>query len=197
MALLGVARALERVEPVPEALEERLGREQLRPGRGELDREREPVEPVAELRDRGGAGDVRPHASGALAEELHRLVAHERREIELRLALHTQRLAARRDQAQRGSGGHELGERASGAGEEMLEVVADDVGAALADAGRDRRRIRGRGAQPVGQRRQHELGVPERRQRDEDRSSVGVVAEQARELDREARLAGAARARRS
>ena len=97
--------------------------------------------------------DVRPHGSGAFAEELHRVVVNERRKVELRLALNTQRLAARRDEPQRGSGGRELGQWASCAGQEMLEVVADDVGPALADASGDRRRIRGRRAQPVGQRR--------------------------------------------
>ncbi len=58
MALLGVAGSLEGVEPVGEALEQRLGREQLRPGGGELERERETVEPVAELHDGVRGGDA-------------------------------------------------------------------------------------------------------------------------------------------
>ena len=82
------------------------------------------------------------------------------------------------------------GQWAGCAGQEMLEVVADDVGPPLADAGGECRGIRGRGTELVGQRRQDELRVPERGQRHEDRPSVGIVAEQAGELDREARLAG-------
>ena len=66
--------------------------------------------------------------------------------------------------------------------------------ASLAHAGGDRRRIRRRRAEPVGHRRQEELRVPERRERDEDGSSLRVVTEQARQLDREARLAGSPRA---
>ena len=76
----------------------------------------------------------------------------------------------------------------------MLEVVAHDVRPALADAGGDRRRIRRGGAEPVGDRRQDELRIPERRERNEDGASLCVVAEQARQLDREPRLAGASRA---
>ena len=97
MALLGVTRPLERVQPVCEPVEEHLGCEQLRAGGGELERERQTVESVAELRDRSRGGDARSHGPGALAEELHRIVVNERREVELRLALDAQRLAARRD----------------------------------------------------------------------------------------------------
>ena len=50
------------------------------------------------------------------------------------------------------------------------------------------------GAEPVGHRRQDELRIPERCERDEDRSSFCVVAEQTRQLDREPRLACSARA---
>ena len=56
MAFLRVAGSLQRVEPVGEAVEERLGREQLRAGGGELERERQAVEAVAELDDGVRAG---------------------------------------------------------------------------------------------------------------------------------------------
>ena len=59
--------------------------------------------------------------------------------------------------------------------------------------GGDRRRIGRGGAEPVGDRRQYERRIPERCERNEDRSSFCVVAEQTRQLDREPRLAGAAR----
>ena len=194
---LGVARSLQRVEAVGEPVEESLGREQLRPGGGELERERQAVEPFAELHDGVRGGDVRPHGLRALAEERHGLVADERREVELGLTLDPQRLAARREQPQGGHGGDELGQRTGGVRQELLEVVADHVRASFADAGGDRRRIRRRRAEPVGHRRQDELRVSERPERDEDRSSLRVVAEQARELDREARLAGSSQGRRS
>ena len=142
MALLGVAGSLECVEPVAEAVEERLGREQLGAGGGELERKRKSVEAVAELHHGVRAGHVRPHGLGPLAEEGNCLVARERREVELGLALDPECLAARREQSQRGSGGHELGQRTGGAGQEMLEVVAHEVRAALAHAGRDRRGLR-------------------------------------------------------
>ena len=193
VTFLGVAGSLERVELVGEALEQRLGREQLGPGGGELERKREPVEAVAELDDGVRGGDVRSHGLRTLAEESHGLVAHERWEVEFGLALDSERLAAGGEQSQCRNGGHELGQGTRGAREEMLEVVAQDVRSALADAGCDRRGIRRRGAEPVGHRRQDELRIPERRERNEDGSSFGVVAEQARELDREARLAGSSR----
>ena len=103
VALLGVAGSLQRVEPVGEAIEQRLGREQLRPGGGELERQRQAVEPVAELHDGVRRGDVGPHRLRAFAEQRHRLVAHERREVELGLALDPQRLAARGEQSQAGT----------------------------------------------------------------------------------------------
>ena len=136
-----------------EPLEERFGCEQLGAGGRELEREGEAVEPVAELDDGGRGGDVGPHGLGARTEERHGFVAHQRREVELGLALDPERLAAGGEQSQGGNGGHELGQGAGCAGQEMLEVVADDVRPALADASGDRGDIRRRGAQPVGQRR--------------------------------------------
>src|SRR6478672_4298790 len=86
VALLGVARSLERVEAVGEPVEECLRREQLRPGGCELEREREAVELLAELYDGVRRGDVGPNSLRALAEERHGLVAVEWREVELELA---------------------------------------------------------------------------------------------------------------
>ena len=193
MALLGVAGSFEGVEPVGEPFEQRLGGEQLRPGGRELERKRKAVEPVAELHDGVGAGHIGSHGLCALAEEGDRLLARERWEVELGLALDPQRLAAGGEQSQGGDSGHELGQRTRGAGEEVLEVVADEVRSALADSGCDRGGLRRRGAEPVGDRRQNELRVTKRRERHEDGPSFGVVTEQARELDREPGLAGSTR----
>ena len=52
VSLVGVSRPSEEVEPLPETLEERLRREQLRPGGSELERKRQTIEPFAELADR-------------------------------------------------------------------------------------------------------------------------------------------------
>ena len=59
MALVGIAAALEEVEPLPDPLEQLLGAEQLHPRGGELDREREPVEAADQLVDGGRVADVR------------------------------------------------------------------------------------------------------------------------------------------
>src|SRR3954447_4110202 len=116
VALFGIAGPLECVEPVGEALEERLRGEQLGARGGELERERQAVEPLAELHDGVRGGDVGPHSLGALAEERHGLVARERWKVELRLALDPEGLAAGGEQPQCGNGGHELGQRTGGAG---------------------------------------------------------------------------------
>jgi hypothetical protein len=51
LARIGVARALEQIEPLRETLQD-LGRgEHARPGRGQLDRERQVVQPPAQLGD--------------------------------------------------------------------------------------------------------------------------------------------------
>ncbi len=52
MALVGVTSALQQVEAISEPLEQQFGREQLCTGGCELERQREPVESLAELADR-------------------------------------------------------------------------------------------------------------------------------------------------
>lgn len=55
MAVVGIAGAAEQIEPVTQPFEELLGREQLRTCGGELEREGESVEPLAELVQRRGS----------------------------------------------------------------------------------------------------------------------------------------------
>ena len=62
-----------RVEP----LEKPLGREQLRPRRGELDGEREAVEAAADLLHRRVGSDLAPDRPGALDEERGGLLLRE------------------------------------------------------------------------------------------------------------------------
>ncbi len=74
----------EEVEALLEPGEQRLRREQLRAGGGELDREREAVEADADLGDRGRVrvrhGEVGLDGAGAFDEERDRLVLRERRD---------------------------------------------------------------------------------------------------------------------
>ena len=85
---------LEQVETLSKAVEQLLGAEHRRPRRGELDREREVVEPPAQLLDRR-----RSLHAGPLAEERDSLLGHERRQRVLALAADSQDLAARHHHA--------------------------------------------------------------------------------------------------
>ena len=82
-----VARAArENRESLLEPGEQRLGREHLRAGRRELDRERETVETPADLPDRVGPADVGVDRGGALHEEIDRVRLRQRRDDVLMLA---------------------------------------------------------------------------------------------------------------
>src|SRR5262249_53086188 len=84
---LGVAAALEQVEPLRDALQD-LGRgEHAEPGGGQLASERQLVESSAELADRLVGFDLR-----ANAEELYRLRLGQGRNGKLDLALDAQEL---------------------------------------------------------------------------------------------------------
>ena len=90
-----VAAALEQVEPLREPLQDLLGREHLRAGGRELDREREQVETAAELGDLLARFEL-----GALAEERDSLRFLQRWDLVLDLALHAQELAARAEEGE-------------------------------------------------------------------------------------------------
>ena len=79
MALVGVASALQQVEAISEALEQKLGREQLRTGGCKLERQREPIEALAELADRGCRLDVWTERPCSSEEQIHSLRSGERR----------------------------------------------------------------------------------------------------------------------
>ena len=135
--------AAEELEPLPEAREQRLRRQQLDPGRGELDRERQPVEPDAELRDRRRVlvrhGEARRDRARSLEEERHRLVPGERLERRQRgrirqrerrnregvLRGDAQRRAARHEHLYAGRGIEQVADRPRGV-EQLLEVVEDE-----------------------------------------------------------------------
>ncbi len=73
----------------------------------------------------------------------------------------------------------------------MLDVVDQKMRAFVADAAGDSVDLGRRCAQAVGDRREDEVWVAERSEWHEERASFGLVREQAGELEREPRLAGA------
>jgi hypothetical protein len=136
--------------------------------------------------------DVGSDGPRALDEEGNRVIFRQWRKIEFVLALDPKRFPARDEQAQLRCGSYQLPEWPHCGRKQVLRVVAHDVCATLADARRDRRDV-GRGCpEQPGDRRQDEFGLAQRGKRDEDRASVGILGQQAGELDREAGLAGAA-----
>ncbi len=120
LARIGVAAAPEQVEPGAEPLEDLRRRERRRARGRQLDRERERVEPPAQLGDLVGRLELRP-----LAEQRHRLGGGERRHGELDLAVDAQALAARDEDGEvraRGDERGQLGRRR----DDLLEVVDEE-----------------------------------------------------------------------
>ena len=74
----GVARPAQQGQPAPQAGQQRRRREERHPGRGQLHRQGQPVQAVAQLRHRRGVlvgdGEVGPRATGPGDEQRHRLV---------------------------------------------------------------------------------------------------------------------------
>ena len=107
--------ALEQRQRVREPRHELLGLEQPDPSRRELDRERKPVEPAAQLRDRRrvavGEPEVRPPVARAVDEQRDRVRHGERRDRQALLAAQPQRLAARGQHVQPRARRHELAEQ--------------------------------------------------------------------------------------
>ena len=119
----------------------------------------------------------------------------ERRQAELRLRADLERRAARGDHLQRGTAGDERGDVRRGI-EHLLEVVEHQEHAAVADDGGER--VERRAAVRLGDvergadRRQHLRRRGDGGERDEGRAAGVLGRQAAEELDREARLAGAA-----
>ena len=182
LAGIGVAAAPEQVEPGAEPLEDLRGRERLRARGRQLDRERERVEPPAQLGDLVGRVELRP-----LAEQRHRLGGGERRHRELDLAVDAQALAARDEDGEvraRGDERGQLGRRR----DDLLEVVDEEQELALAD-------VLGEavaGAHGPGDRLADERRVAERGEADPDGAGAEVGDERGAGLERQAGLPGAA-----
>jgi hypothetical protein len=177
MSRVGVARTREEVEPGTDAVEQRVGREELRAGGGELDRKRHPVEAFAELVHGGGVLEVGADGLCPRDEERCGLVGDEWRQVELDLGLDPKRLTARDEQSELLRCFGEGRDGARGVRQELFEVVEQDVRPLLSDTGRDRRGLCGVRAEGRGDRERYELRVAERRERDEDSAALGLLGE--------------------
>ena len=159
-ALVGVAAALEQVESLPDAFQKLRRAEELDPRRGEPDREREPaVQATDQLVHGGGVGDV---GSTACARSTNSVTASPssiggRSNSDSPAMRSVSRLVATIRRA--GGGGEQLGERPGGAGQELLQVVEDDVGLLVTDARRDRGDIVGGSAQSPGDQAHHQCAA--------------------------------------
>ena len=192
-------------------VEDRVGRQQPDPRRGQLDRERQAIQPADDLGDRGGVplinGEAGHHGGGPLGEQPYRLAGGERRERGGRplrqgerrdraflLARHAKgRPAAHQDTQITGVAQqfrHHRGRR-----QQVLEVVQDDQELAISQVISemlDQRPASGvRQPDALGDRRKNQPGVCDRRQPDEI-DPIRIFACQPRgEFDAKTRLAAA------
>ena len=182
---VGVAATLEQVEALREPLEDLSRRERLGARGRELDRERQLVEPDAELADLPGR-----FKTGALAEQRHGLGRGERRHSVLDFALDAQELAARHEHVQIGAGVEQrrkLGRRL----DHLLQVVEQQEQLAFAD-------VLGEavlGSQRLGNRLAHQRRVAQRGKADPEDARLVGRDERCRRLERESSLPRPARAR--
>ena len=191
LAFRRVARAAgEQRQRALQAREQRLRREQLRPRGGELQRERQTVEPPADRIHRRVRLERAADRAGSFDEERHRLVRRERVERILALAREAQRRAARDEDAELARRGEQRGESLGG-GEQVLEVVEREQ-QPLAAQVLDQVLARADGLRDL---RQHELRVGYACQRHPVDGVELLPDELGRDLEREPRLPGAAGAR--
>ncbi len=174
LALGRVARAAgQQVEPAAEALEDRRRGEQPRAGGGELDGERQAVEPPADLGDRGIAGvDV----AGPADEQRGGGLGGERGQRDLVLARQAKGRLAGDEHRDGGLAREQRGHRRRGV-HELLEVVQHHERLAL-----------------HLQLLLEALAAVDGGQRHEPRAVAEVAGQPVRQLERQPRLADAARA---
>ena len=185
LARVCVAASLEEIEPLREPVENLRGREHAAARGRELERQRQVVEGLAELRHGRVLLD-----GGARAEELDCVPVGQRLDRILDLAAHAQELAARNEQPQVRACLDERGQLRRRV-DDLLEVVEHEQELALADVVRERALRADRPADRVGDERR----ISDRGQADPEDSGHEVWDELAGRLDRQTRLAGAARAR--
>jgi hypothetical protein len=105
--------------------EQSLRRQHLDACRGQLDRQRQPVEAAADVGHGTIGGEARPDGPCTLAEESHGIVLGQGRHRILLLDREAQRLTAGGQQLELGRGGDELGQ-AGRAAEHLLDVVEQE-----------------------------------------------------------------------
>ena len=184
-----VARAAgQQRQPPVEALQDLRRRERAHARGRELERERELVEPPADLEHMLVRLEVGSHLPRTAEEEADALLLHERRNRVLALGREPQQLAARDDHPQVGARG---GQPAKfwGRAEHLLEVVQYEQHPPVADM-RGEVAVR---ADRRADRRQHDLRVTDGLQADPPDAVLVVVHCFRGCLDSEPRLPGAAR----
>ncbi len=164
------------VEAAAEPLEDRRGRERAGAGGGELDRERQPVEPAADLGDCGvvGVGDA-----GAAHKQLDRGLRRQRRQRHLALLGQPQRGLARDQHGHSRRPAQEVADRGRGV-DELLEVVEHEQ--QLGDVLLDR----------LGELALEAVFRVDRRERDEAGAVAEVTGQPVRQLEAQPGLADAA-----
>jgi hypothetical protein len=189
-------------------LQDRLRRQQADPRRGQLDRQRQAIQPAHDLRDRGGVllvnGETRQHGRRPLREQPHRFTRSDRRgrdgrllgegegrDRALLLARHAKRRAAAHQDAEIAGAAQQFRYHRRGR-QHVLEVVQDDqepaVPQVMSQMLDERPALGIRQPDALGDRRQYQPGIPDRRQPDEVHP-IGISAGHARgELDAKARL---------
>lgn len=191
MARIGVAAAAQQVQPGAQTVEQRLRGQQLRAGSGQLEYQREAVEPLAKPVDRGGVRDVAAHPLRRCQKQADGLVRSEWRQVELRLGPDPKRLSAGQEQPQLRRSLDDRRNRPRGLEEKLLEVVEQDVRPLSAHPGGDRTRdLPPRSRSP---RRARAGGGPDREGSRVARTPCRrrLLGEQTGQLDREPRLARA------
>ena len=203
-------------EPLIEPGADLRHRQRTQPGRGQLQGQRDPVQPDADRRHRRGVGGVQGEAPpvhhGALGEQLHRLESRQpagggqisgrhrqRRNPEHALPADAQRLPARDQQARPRAAPHQGVGQLGGRAEHMLGIVQDHQQVPVAD------RL-GQGvehgpsrllADPQHGRHGagHQLRFGHRRQLDQPYPVAGAIQHLGRHLQRQPGLADPARPR--
>ena len=190
----------EELEAVLQTSEHRRRGQQLDPRRGQLDRERQAVELVADLRDRGQVGlvrlEVRTHLARPLEEHADGGLARERARAELLLPGDAQPCAARHGDLQARARGDDRRERGRGF-DDLLEVVDDEQQPAAVEVGDEALlevALDVEEPERPRDRADDEAGVADRLERHEDDAVRELVRGRRGDREREARLPDPSRA---